>query len=153
MKTVVVRLFIRKRKGFTLIELLTVIAIISILVAVGVPKYVELLEKANLAATLGNLATIRSALSIYHATYLGYPQSIDPAVDLKFQENLFEVPYVKSKYPFGQDSPYGNSVYVTNIAGEIPIAKSKGWFFNRSDGKVYINSIANDIKGNIYNSY
>jgi len=149
----VFKLFIRKRKGFTLIELLAVIAIIAILVAVGVPKYVELLEKANLAATLGNLATIRSALSIYHATYLEYPQSIDPAVDLKFRENLFEVPYVKSKYPYGLDSPYGNSVYVTNIAGEIPITKGKGWFFNRSDGKVYINSIANDIKGNIYYSY
>ena len=146
-------MFIKKKKAFTLIELLTVIGIIGVLATIAVPKYIDLLEKANLAATLGNLSAIRSALSVYYATYLEYPRSIDPEKEPKFKENLTELPSVKSKYPFGLDSPAGNLVTISLNANEIPSTKGKGWFYNISDGKVYINSIANDIKGNVYYSY
>ncbi|MCX7699108.1 MAG: SBBP repeat-containing protein [Candidatus Goldbacteria bacterium] len=39
------------------------------------------------------------------------------------------------------------------IFNETPSTKGHGWFYNSIDGKVYINSIATDIKGNIYSSY
>lgn len=146
-------MFINKKKAFTLIELLAVVGIIGLLAAIAIPNYVNLLEKTNLAATIGNLSAIRSATSIYYSTYLEYPRSIDPNIEPKFRENLPELPYVKSKYPYGVDSPYGNSVTVSINPNEIPSIKGRGWFYNRSDGKIYINSIANDIKGNIYYSY
>ncbi len=146
-------MFIRSKNGFTLVELLVVIGIIGIIVAIAVPKYINLLEKANLAATIGNLSAIRAAVSIYYATYLEFPRSINHQDEPKFRENLTDIPYVKSKYPYGIDSPYGNSVAVSINANEVPAIKGHGWFYNKSDGKVYINSIANDIKGNIYSSY
>ncbi|MCX7699109.1 MAG: prepilin-type N-terminal cleavage/methylation domain-containing protein, partial [Candidatus Goldbacteria bacterium] len=86
---------IKGKKGLTLIELLAVLGIIGILAIIAIPQYVNLLEKANLAATIGNLSAIRSALSIYNATYLEFPRSIDPNDEPKFKENLPEVPYVK----------------------------------------------------------
>lgn len=146
-------MFVNKKKAFTLIELLAVVGIVALLAAIAVPNYVNLLEKTNLAATLGNLAAIRSAISIYYATHLKYPDSIDPNIEPKFKENLNELPYVKSKYPYGTDSPYGNSVTTSINPNEIPSIKGKGWFYNISDGKVYINSTAYDIKGNIYCSH
>lgn len=141
---------IKKKKGFTIIELIITLFIIGVLASIAIPKYVSLMEKANLAATIGNLSAIRSALNIYYATFLLYPDSIDPEAAPKFKENLTEIPYVKSKYPYGNDSPYGNSVTISINAGEVPSTKGKGWFYNKTDGKVYINSIANDIKGEIY---
>ncbi|MCX8093604.1 MAG: type II secretion system GspH family protein [Candidatus Goldbacteria bacterium] len=144
---------IKGKKGLTLIELLVVLGIIGLLAIIAIPQYVNLLEKANLAATIGNLSAIRSALSIYNATYLEFPRSIDPNDEPKFKENLPEVPYVKSKYPGGSESPYGNTVTVSIIFNETPSTKGHGWFYNSIDGKVYINSIATDIKGNIYSSY
>ncbi len=146
-------MFIKGKKAFTLIELLAILGIIGVLVSIAIPKYFDLLEKANLAATLGNLSAIRSALSVYYATYLEYPRSIDPEKEPKFKENLTELPSVKSKYPYGADSPDGNTVTISLNAKEIPGTKSKGWFYNISDGKVYINSIATDIKGNAYYLY
>ncbi len=146
-------MFIRKNEGFTLIELLIVVAIIGVLAAIAVPKYMDSLEKSNLAATLGNLSVLRTTVTVYYATYLSYPDSIDPSVEPGLKENLMEVPYVKSKYPFGSDSPYGNSITVSSIANVIPETKGKGWFYNKVDGKIYINSIARDIKGNVYYTY
>jgi prepilin-type N-terminal cleavage/methylation domain-containing protein len=146
-------LFTRKNNGFTLIELLVVVAIIGLLAAIAVPKYMDSLERANLAATLGNLSTLRTTITVYYSTYLAYPDSIDLSTESKLKENLMEIPYVKSKYPFGNDSPYGNSVTVSSIANVIPETKGKGWFYNKPDGKIYINSIASDIKGNVYYTY
>ncbi len=73
------------KKSFTLIELIVVVAIIALLSAVAIPKYGELLEKANLGATLGNLSTIRSAISMYNANNFSFPSSIDPASCVAFK--------------------------------------------------------------------
>lgn len=135
-----------------MIELLIVITIIGVLAAIVIPKYVNLLEKANLAATIGNLSTIRSAVSIYYSSFLEYPLSIDPEQETKLKEYLPELPYVKSKYPFNA-SPFGKDVTISEIANEVPSTTGRGWFYNKSDGKVYINSTAIDINGNIYSSY
>ena len=58
--------------GFTLIELMIVVAIIGILAAIAIPKFADLLRKAQEGATKGKLGSIRSALSIYYADNEGY---------------------------------------------------------------------------------
>ena len=52
-------------KGFTLIELLIVIAIIGILVGIGIPAYKTSVRKANEAAAVATLNTIRVAQAKY----------------------------------------------------------------------------------------
>jgi type IV pilus assembly protein PilA len=142
------------KKGVTLIELLVVVAIIGVLAAVAIPRYGELLEKANLGATLGNLGALRSAYSIYYGTYLEAPKSIDPNQDPQFGKVLNGgLPYVKARYPYGANSPYGNQVTVSAVKGVVPAVQGQGWFYNSVDGYIYVNSTANDIKGNPYTSY
>ncbi len=58
---------IRKIKGFTLLEMLIVVAIISILVAIGIPAYHTSLAKAKEAVCLSNR---RSLLSVVYSEYL-----------------------------------------------------------------------------------
>ena len=56
---------VSKCEGFTLIELLIVIAIIGILVGIGVPAYKTSVRKANEAAAVATLNTIRVAQAKY----------------------------------------------------------------------------------------
>ena len=145
---------IKTREGFTLMELMIVVAIVGLLAAVAIPKYGDLLEKANLGATLGNLAAIRSGVSIYYGSNMVYPDNIDPKIQPKMAETInSELPFVKAKYPAGANSPYGNSVTVYTSKGAVPDTMGNGWFYCSADGTVYVNSIAKDIKGNSYTIY
>ena len=143
----------KRKKGFTLLELMIVVAIIGLIATVAIAKYQDLVEKANLGVTLGNLASLRSSLSIYYATYMQYPRSLDPKDEPQFEENLgAAVPYVKTSYP-DTSPPYGNEVTVSNVRTQIPSTMGTGWFYNKADGYIYINSTATDVKGNLYTMY
>lgn len=138
------------KKGLTLIELLIVVTIIGLLAAVAIPKYGEMLEKANLGATLGNLGALRSAVSMYYGNFLAIPSTIDPDSCQTMKEILGDtLPYVKVRKPY-LNSPYGNNLTV----GETqPDTMGSGWYYNNKNGSVFINSIANDINGNCYSTY
>lgn len=63
-----------KAKGFTLIELAIVIVIIGILVAVAVPRFVDMTTEARRAQRQSTLSSINSAYAIYLAKNGGqYP--------------------------------------------------------------------------------
>lgn len=141
---------IGKKYAFTLIELIVVVSIIALLAAVAIPKYGELLEKANLGATLGNLTSIRSAISMYYSNNMGFPPSIDLSNCPAFKEFIGDtLPYVKAKKPYS-NPPYGNGVTLGTL---IPNTMGSGWYYNYTNGNVFINSIANDISGNSYTTY
>ncbi|MCB9766565.1 MAG: prepilin-type N-terminal cleavage/methylation domain-containing protein [Candidatus Omnitrophica bacterium] len=62
-----------KRKGFTLIELLVVIAIILILIAIGLPKFLESQIRARATKVQSELRTVGLALESYRLDWKIYP--------------------------------------------------------------------------------
>ena len=62
-----------KAKGFTLVELAIVLVIIGILVAVAVPRFVDLTEQADAANVQATAAAVRSAYAIATVQAKGVP--------------------------------------------------------------------------------
>jgi len=58
--------------GFTLIELVVVIVILGILMAVAIPKYIDITDKAKRAADKGQLGALRAATHMIYASNVLY---------------------------------------------------------------------------------
>jgi prepilin-type N-terminal cleavage/methylation domain-containing protein len=76
----------RTRQGFTLIELLTVIAIITILMAMLSSVLNPAKVNAKKAAAANDLRNLVAAVNAYHTDYSVYP--IDPALETQGQRDL-----------------------------------------------------------------
>jgi prepilin-type N-terminal cleavage/methylation domain-containing protein len=104
-------------KGFTLIELLIVIAIIGILVGIGVPLYKSSLRKANEAAAVGTLNSIRVAEAKYVIDHKGQYGT--------FRE-LFQEDYLDKRFNYDQPHERGY-VYVITL---VPKSQDKAATFS-----------------------
>ena len=159
-----------KSKGFTLIELMIVIAIIGILSAIAVPKFAHLIRKSNEAATRGNLATMKSAVSIYYSENEGkFPNTIgsltSPVAGGTSGKYLKEVPEVKIP-PYG-----GNSSGRAAETATVTAGWAKGWMLNPNDintavsveidtstsakatGDIWIDATDTDSRGMVWFTY
>lgn len=54
------------KKGFTLIELLIVIAVISILIGIALPRFKGMQDEGNIAKAKGELRTLQTAIESYY---------------------------------------------------------------------------------------
>jgi general secretion pathway protein G len=91
-------------KGFTLIELLIVIAIIGTLVGIGVPLYKSSLRKANEAAAVGTLNSIRVAQAKYVIDHKGQYGTF---------KQLFEEEYLDKRFNYDQPHERGYIFVIT----------------------------------------
>ena len=123
----------RNQSGFTLIELVMVIVILGILAATAIPRFADLSDQAEDAATKGVVGAVRSGIGIYYAVNLGsgYPTSLDSSTsgpgDASSANPLFEVVLAQGGITEGwtrvgtdqYDAPNGSSYYYTPSTGEF----------------------------------
>lgn len=65
------------KKGFTLIELLIVIAVISILIGIALPRFKGMQDEGNIAKAKGELRTLQTAVeSFYIHNNQTYPSAL-----------------------------------------------------------------------------
>jgi prepilin-type N-terminal cleavage/methylation domain-containing protein len=105
----------RSRKGFTLIELIIVIVILGIISGVAIPKYLNLVTSAKVAAARGLGAAISSTISAEHADYLvnenDYTLS-DVLGDTQFSGGVIYNSASGSSPVSGEISFSGNTIYL-----------------------------------------
>jgi type II secretion system protein G len=138
-----------KKSGFTLIELMIVVAIIGILAAVAVPKYVSMTNKSKEGATKGCLAAIRSALSIYYGdNEQNFPS--DNLACLTIMEKYMPA-LPPASVPPNHDA--SNNVFTQVVPTDVG-----SWSYNNNPatlgwGQLVVGCTHSDISGNVWTSY
>ena len=140
--------------GFTLIELTIVMAIIGILAAIAVPGFSNMIRKSKEGTTKGNLATLRSALSVYYADTEGvYPLD-------SLQSLIVDGKYLNAIPPANTVVWHkaGNVVATGTVVDDVGSADVAEWFYDNVQddplwGHVWVNCNHNDIKGVMWLTY
>ncbi|HAH07139.1 MAG TPA: hypothetical protein DCM05_11570 [Elusimicrobia bacterium] len=143
---------LRDRRGFGgQPDLLIIVAIIGIIAAIAIPKFAELIRKANEGACKGNLGAMRSALSIFYGDTLGrYPYH--PSALLFGKRYLNAIPKAKTPnyHPDSDNVRIGASSADTDDSG--------GWLYvgdpsSKERGAFLVNCTHTDTKGSAWTSY
>ena len=86
---------LRPRRGFSLIELMTVVSILGLLVAIGIPRYRDTKRRAFAAKIAADFNTVRVAAYNYFADNNTYPPDGSPGV-----APAALVPYLPQNFTF-----------------------------------------------------
>lgn len=118
--------------GFTLIELMLVVAIVGLLAAIAIPKFGNLILKAQEAGIKGKLGSVRSALRIYYADNEGmYPYNFVNPVAIFVPKYIQKVPHLNSIPRRHDSSPFwwGGQMVSPTIAYPPVIENNGGYYW------------------------
>ena len=122
----IVRKLLRTTQAFTLVEILSVILIISILVALALPKYQKSLNLAKASEIPPNLKALQQAINVYveergylAGQFLGKDKNKKLSIDLSLPDCPKEAYFVCS-------SDYKYKAYCSSSECEINIYGIKG---------------------------
>lgn len=130
------------QRGFTLIELVIIIAVLGIIAAVAIPKYVDMVSEAKESACKGALGGIRSAISIYYAkTALDTGTATWPPIDSLRTEGVVLAQDIPPN-PYQADDAAPDSI-VTGVTKGTTVGARGGWAYNPTTGEVWPNTSVN----------
>lgn len=78
----------KRNHGFTLVELLVVLAIISLLLTIALPRYFASVQRSREVALMENLQVLRSGIDKYYADKGEYPASLGDLVSLHYFRSI-----------------------------------------------------------------
>jgi len=116
-------------KAFTMIELVFVIVVLGILAGVAVPKLAATRDDATIAKMRGDIAAIRSGLSLVRSENMMRGVSTWPALEGSDEATLFDGVLQQPIYPMktggrngwtlvAEGSNNATSTYTANVAGK-----------------------------------
>lgn len=128
-------MFRRKERGFTLIELLIVIAVIGLLAAAILPRYVSFTHEAAAGAARGSLSSLRAALAIYVAQADGYHPTFANVETALVPANIDAIPSEQVEYDAASETYSAvKAERECNTLSATYAADSDGWIYTYADG-------------------
>ena len=127
---------------FGCLGLMFVVPVVGIMAAIAVPRFAQMLEKSREGASKGNLASIRSAISIYYSENEKFP-TLEIITSDAFNKYLPEIPA----------EPVSKSSKIVN-----KFDGNGGWYYcdvpeSKNYGNVLVNLDRNDTKGVPFKEY
>ena len=119
------------RGGFTLIELIVVLAILSLLLSIAVPRYFAHVERAKEATLKQDLNIMRDAIDKFHGDRGRYPEALEELVTMRYIRNVPVDPITESATSWKVIPPTD-----TEAKGSVYDVKS-GAEGNGQDGKPF----------------
>lgn len=107
--------------GFTLIELIVVMVIISLLLTIAVPRYLDSVARAREAVLLSDLSTMRDAIDKYYGDRARYPDSLQALVTDRYLRKLPADPFTDTETSWlvvPPDDPSKGGVYDVHSGAE-----------------------------------
>jgi prepilin-type N-terminal cleavage/methylation domain-containing protein len=164
----------RRQYGFSLVELVVVIVIIGILAAIAIPRLSRGSSGASQSALQANLATVRSAISMYATEHknafpgpdaTGFKNKLTMYTDVNGTTSATKTttckigPYLLTVPP----CPVGENAGKTTAANvlidstnspPVPVTTGgEGWVYNPNTGEFLPNTTQPDDAGIAYNTY
>lgn len=143
----------RPQDGFSLLEFIIVIAVISILSSIVIPRFNDAIKASNEGGTKGTLVAVRSGLSVYYSDMDGqYPSSLDPLTTpgnkyFKAPGNVISI-YTQSH---GRNTSID---YVSSFTGDTGDTGHWGYVESGSEkGKLFVRCTHTDVKGSVWTNY
>ena len=134
------------KKGFSITEVVVMLVVFAILLGLAVPKFMEIVHKAQEGSTKHKLMRVRNAIAVYY----GEHQGTYPTDDLKSL-----VPEYLEAIPEAYIPGIGPSNHVSTGNFEQSFTKTGGWAYvnDPSDphfGDFFVNSDTTDSYGKVW---
>lgn len=127
--------------GFTLLELLIVISIIAILAVTIIPNFIGFDAEAKLSASITNLNTLRTRISLYRAKEGEYPESLNDLLTRTYEDVGVKQNYLE-KIPVELISSKSGNNSFDDLTSDQELTGDGGWVYLKDKAKVVMDITA-----------